>query len=131
MPDDVKLPDSRSFHASDYVRRIVHLWDETNTPKVEFRGSAFDEYTNPMSTADARVIGNYMLDMCDEIDNPPRVWETGALYASSATPTIVYRRDTNGWQSLWHDDRLFFADDDKNVSEQWLSTLVRLVPEVA
>jgi hypothetical protein len=131
MPDDVKLPDSRSFHASDYVRRIVPPWDETNTPKVEFRGSAFGNYTNPMSTADTRAVFTYGLALCDEIDNPPRLWETGALYASSGTPMFVYRREPNGWQSLWNDDRAFFADDNSAISEHWLSSLVKLVPEVA
>jgi hypothetical protein len=131
MPDDVKLPKSIGFSASDYVERKVPAWDPNGKTRVQFRGSAYGEYTRPMSTADARAVFTYALALCDEIDNPPPLWETGALYASSGTPMFVYRRDHNGWQSLWNDDRPFFADDDNNISEHWLSSLVKLVPEVA
>lgn len=126
MPDDVKIGPRSPLLASQYIERTSRPWSEN--VKIQFRGSAFTEYTNPMTTDEARAIFTYGLALCDEIDDPPRVWEDGALYASIHMPTMAYRRENNGWLSLSYRDS-FFADGDPNVSEFWLDDLVRLVPE--
>lgn len=186
MPEDVKLVHQSSLFASDYVRPFPD-----NDKHVQLRGSIFDNGelhfgwpSNSWSTADARVIANYILALSDEIDNPPRewvegatyttnhlefpllwkrevggwrqvkdrsfvtdedvawntkwldslelkprVWETGALYASMSAPTRPYRRESNGWRCL-DIDGMFFTDGNWAVSEDWLSALVKLVPEI-